>query len=260
MPKDVLSNVYGEVPKRKITAIMGPSGSGKTSLLNILSGRMTSRKNVFISADVRLDNYEVKPAHLDIRQQIAFVAQDDSLQITATPRESIRFSAKLRLPRSMKDEEIDQLTNRMLQELGLVKCADTIVGGPLLKGISGGERKRTSVGVELVVKPSLVFLDEPTSGLDSYSAMQLVKVLKKVAKAGSSVLFTIHQPSSDVFNSFDQVVLMNSGKVMATGPVAGLQSYFAERGQPIPNHYNPADWLMVRMKNNHNQQLQGTMY
>ena len=94
-----------------------------------------------------------------MRQCIAFVAQDDSLQITQTPREAIRFSAKLRLPRSTTEDELDQLTERMVRELGLAACADTIVGGALIKGISGGERKRTSVGVELVVKPDLVFLD-----------------------------------------------------------------------------------------------------
>mmetsp|Transcript_2660 Transcript_2660/g.3546 ORF Transcript_2660/g.3546 Transcript_2660/m.3546 type:complete len:101 (+) Transcript_2660:539-841(+) len=95
--------------------------------------------------------------------------------ITSTPRECIKFSAKLRLPRFMSETELDMLTNRMLEELGLSKCADTIVGGALLKGISGGERKRTSVGVELVVKPALVFLDEPTSGLDSFSAVNFVR-------------------------------------------------------------------------------------
>lgn len=212
--------------------------------MSILAGRLKSKGTLKITSDMRLNNQRVKPTSLGIRQQIAFVAQDDSLQITSTPRESIRFSAKLRLPRSMTDDELDTLTKRMLEELGLTKCADTIVGGPLLKGISGGERKRTSVGVELVVKPALVFLDEPTSGLDSYSAMQLIQVLKKVANAGSSVLFTIHQPSSDVFNSFDRIILMNSGQVMATGKVDEMYPFFSNRGQPIPNHYNPADWLM----------------
>jgi ABC-type multidrug transport system ATPase subunit len=94
------------------------------------------------------------------------------------------------------------LVNKMLEERGLEHCADTYVGGALLKGISGGERKRTSVGVELVVRPAMVFLDEPTSGLDSFSAVQLCQVLKKVANAGSSFLCTIHQPTSEIFSSF----------------------------------------------------------
>ena len=157
--KQLLTDVWGEVPQKEITAIMGPSGAGKTSLLNILAGRARSRGRLTISSDVRLNNYEVDPTKLSVRKQIAFVAQDDSLQVTSTPREAIRFSAKLRLPRSTTDRDLDRLTRRMIQELGLEHCADTMVGGALIKGISGGERKRTSVGVELVTKPALVFLD-----------------------------------------------------------------------------------------------------
>jgi ABC-type multidrug transport system ATPase subunit len=133
----------------------------------------------------------------------------------------------------------------MLQELGLMKCADTIMGGPLLKGISGGERKRTSVGVELVVKPPMVFLDEPTSGLDSFSAVQCVRVLKKVANAGASVLFTIHQPSSNIFASFDHLILLQKGALLYNGPVASVPEYFRVRGHPCPRNYNPADWILV---------------
>ena len=209
--RKLLQDVWGEVPRKETTAIMGPSGAGKSSLLNILAGRASSHGRLTIESDIRLNNFAVDPTKLSVRKQIAFVAQDDSLQVTSTPREAIRFSAKLRLPRSTTDKQLDKLTERMLEELGLKKCADTIVGGALVKGISGGERKRTSVGVELVVKPALIFLDEPTSGLDSFSAVQLCQVLKKVANAGASVLFTIHQPSSEIFNSFDHLILMNQG-------------------------------------------------
>mmetsp|Transcript_28344 Transcript_28344/g.65732 ORF Transcript_28344/g.65732 Transcript_28344/m.65732 type:complete len:620 (-) Transcript_28344:852-2711(-) len=242
--RKLLQDVWGEVPQKETTAIMGPSGAGKTSLLNILAGRAASRGRLHISADIRLNNYEVDPTRLDVRRQIAFVAQDDSLQVTATPREAIRFSAKLRLARATTDSQLDKLTERMLEELGLTKCADTIVGGALIKGISGGERKRTSVGVELVTKPALVFLDEPTSGLDSFSAVQLCQVLKKVANAGASVLFTIHQPASEIFNSFDHLILMNKGRVMYQGAVSAVPDYFAEHGHPNPKNYNPADWIM----------------
>jgi ABC-type multidrug transport system ATPase subunit len=110
--------VWGEVPAKETTAVMGPSGAGKTSLLNILAGRASSRGRVTIEADVRLNNYSVDPTNISVRKQIAFVAQDDSLQVTATPREAIRFSAKLRLPRSTPDHLLDKLTTRMLNELG----------------------------------------------------------------------------------------------------------------------------------------------
>ena len=128
------------------------SQPGKTSLLNILAGRMSSNKKITVEADVRLDNAKVDPTDIDVRKHIAFVAQEDSLERTATPREAIKFSAKLRLPKTFTEEQLDALTARMLDELGLTHCADTIIGGGLLKGISGGEKKRTSVGVELVVK------------------------------------------------------------------------------------------------------------
>jgi len=239
-----LDNVWGEVPERQTTAIMGPSGAGKTSLLNILAGRAASRGRVKIEADVRLNNFAVDPTNITVRKHIAFVAQDDSLQVTSTPREAIYFSAKLRSPRSTTEGNLKKLVEKMLHELGLEHCADTYVGGPLLKGISGGERKRTSVGVELVVRPAMVFLDEPTSGLDSFSAVQLCQVLKKVANAGSSVLFTIHQPASEIFNSFDSLILLNKGRVMYNGPVPDVGDYFEARGHPLPKAYNPADWIM----------------
>ena len=217
---------------------------GFQSLLNILAGRITSRGRLNIQADVRLNNHAVDPTNIDVRKHIAFVAQEDSLPPTSTPREAIYFSAKLRLPKSTKESHLNTLVERMLEELGLTHCADTIVGGLLIKGISGGERKRTSVGVELVVRPTMIFLDEPTSGLDSFSAVQLCQVLKKVANAGSSVLFTIHQPSSEIFRSFDRLILMNKGRVMYQGAVNDIPDYFEARGQPLPLHYNPADWIM----------------
>ena len=139
---------------------MGPSGAGKTTLLNILSGRCRSNANIKIESDIRMNDYAIDPAtNIDVRKQIAFVSQDDALAFTATPREAIRFSAKLRLPRITTDDEIEELADKMLEELGLGECAGTMIGGSLVKGISGGERKRTSVGVELVTKPTLVFLD-----------------------------------------------------------------------------------------------------
>ena len=230
------------------TAILGPSGAGNTSLLNILSGRQKSKgRTVTVESEVHLDGIPVDPTCIKVRKRIAFVPQGDSLMATSTPREAIRFSAKLRLPRSTKDSQIDKLTTRMIAELGLGDCADTYVGGNMVKGISGGERKRTSVGVELVVKPALVFLDEPTSGLDSFSAVQLCQLLKKVAQAGSSVLFTIHQPCSEIFNSFDHLILLNKGRIMYQGAVVDVPRYFAERNQPCPPNYNPADWIMVSL-------------
>ena len=243
-PKYILKDIWGEVPKGQVTAIMGPSGSGKTSLLNILSGRTRTGGDITVDSDVRLNNYQVDPTDIDVRKKVAFVAQDDSLLVTQTPREAIRFSAKLRLPKFTSEEEIEVMAERMLAELGLMDCSDTLIGGALIKGISGGERKRTSVGVELVSRPALVFLDEPTSGLDSFNAVILCDMLKKVARSGASVLFTIHQPSSDIFSSFDRLILLNKGRIMYQGSVDNVPTYFGERGYPCPTNFNPADWVM----------------
>ena len=141
--------------------------SGKTSLLNILAGRTSTHGRIKVTSDIRLSNYVVDPTNIKVRQMIAFVAQDDSLQVTSTPREAIYFSAKLRLPRATTKHQLETLVERMLTELGLNDCADTIVGGALIKGISGGQRKRTSVGVELVTKPALVFLGKQWGAISS---------------------------------------------------------------------------------------------
>jgi ABC-type multidrug transport system ATPase subunit len=227
---------------------MGASGAGKTSLLNILAGRVGSNKKVSVSSDIRLNNYTVDPTDIKVRKMIAFVAQEESLMKTATAWESIYFSAKLRLPRTTTKSQLCHLTIRMLSELGLLECADTMIGGRLKKGLSGGERKRTAIGVELVVKPALLFLDEPTSGLDSFSAVQLCQVLKKVANAGATVLFTIHQPSSELFSSFDRLMLLHKGRVMYSGLVDQVSTYYSVRGHAIPPNFNPADWIMVRSR------------
>jgi ABC-type multidrug transport system ATPase subunit/ABC-type multidrug transport system permease subunit len=192
-----------------------------------------------------MNGHQIDPTNVQVRQSIAFVAQDDSLQVTATPREAIAFSARLRLSRNLTKEDIDNVTNKMVKELNLGECADTIVGGALIKGISGGERKRTSCAIELVTHPSLIMLDEPTSGLDYFNALELCVVLHQIAREGSSVLMTIHQPSSDIFtNTLDRLILLNKGKVMYEGRCADVPPYFAERGSPCPPHFNPADWVI----------------
>lgn len=212
-------------------------------LLNVLSGRLSTNAKFNVQAQVRLDHTLVDPTNIYIRRKIAFVSQDDSLPTSSTPRECILFSAKLRMPRDTTKAQHEALTESMLYELGLEECANVLIGGgrSMVQGISGGERKRTSVGVELVTKPEMVFLDEPTSGLDSFSALQLCQVLKRVASAGASVVFTIHQPSSDIFDSFDRLMVVNQGRVMYQGPVQGVDDYFAVRNHVLPPKYNASD-------------------
>lgn len=126
-----------------------------------------------------------------------------------TPRESFEFAAKLRT--SLSPEQVPRKAQEILARLGLLQCADTIIGGIMRKGISGGEKKRTSIGYELITDPVLILLDEPTSGLDSQTALQIVRVLKKEALLGKTVIATIHQPSAQIFMMFDRLLLLSDG-------------------------------------------------
>jgi ABC-type multidrug transport system ATPase subunit/ABC-type polysaccharide/polyol phosphate export permease len=233
------------------TAIMGASGAGKTSLFNILAGRVRSRGPINITASLTLDgriihdnNATTTTTTAAIRSLFAFVAQDNSLHAPSTPRQALWFSARLRLPKSTTDQQVKDVVDATIIDLGLTACADTIIGGGLTKGISGGEMRRVSIGVELVANPHILFLDEPTSGLDSFAAKQVMGLLDKVAKAGNTVLFTIHQPSSDVFASFDKLILLNQGRLMYMGKTADVPADFEKMALPCPNNYNPADWVI----------------
>ena len=136
------------------------------------------------------------------------------------------FSAKLRLPKEKSSQEaLECITAQTLKELGLCAVENSIIGSDRKKGISGGEKKRVSVGLELITRPSVILLDEPVSGLDSFSAAQLIKVLRRVANAGTGVLFTIHQPSSPIFATFDHLIVLNKGRVMYQGHANNLTEH-----------------------------------
>jgi len=190
---------------------------------------------------VRLNNVKVDVSNQKVRRSFAFVPEEDSLQVTETPKEAFKFSAKLRLPRSTTNIAIDKLASRMINELGLTSCAKTLVNC-----LSKGEKKRTCIGVELIAKPTCLFLETPTAGLDSFEAMQVCAVLKKAAKAGTSVLFSIDQPNSEIFSSscFDHLILLHKGHLMFQGPVDSVTDFFAANGAACPVHYNPADWIV----------------
>jgi len=241
--KNILVDCWGDVKAGEVCAIMGPSGAGKSSLLNVLAGRSAPSAGINISGSVKVGGQVINP--VSFRKNIAYVMQDDSLMSTATPREALRFSARLRLPPSTTDQDIEVMVAKMLAQLGLADCADTLIGGEMIKGISGGQRKRTSVGIEIITNPALLFLDEPTSGLDSYSALSLIDLLKEVARMPTAVLCTIHQPSSEVFHKFDKVIFMKEGRIFYQGTVAGMAPYFAKLDLACPVGYNPADHAMT---------------
>lgn len=254
--KRILQEAWGEARPFETTAIMGASGCGKTTLLSALSGRIGSK--VDVTGEIRYCNTLVDAnTNMAIyKKKLAFVAQDDVLNEASTPREAIYFSARLRLPRNTSHQTIEALVSDYVTNLGLDACADSEIGGILKKGISGGERKRTSVGIELVTDPSIILLDEPTSGLDSFAAKNLMSLLDKMAKAGNAVLFTIHQPSSRIFFRFDQLILLDRGRLMYMGKTSKMLSDFEVKGFPLEATWSPADWALEVAQENAVEQLE----
>jgi len=246
--KRILKGISGSFPPKTLTAVMGPSGSGKTSLLKVLTGRIGGSSNLDFNGEIQLDHKVVNPTNIEVRREIAYVEQEVSIPATSTPREAVAFSARLRLDKNLSNAEIDDVVNDILENLGLQHCADTLIGGgPLMKGgLSGGEKKRVQCGVELVTNPEIIVLDEPTSGLDSYSAQNLVEVLKKIANAGATVIVTIHQPPPPVVRKIDNLMLLLGGRLMYEGPMGlPVEKKFNEMGFPKPDDYNIADWILV---------------
>jgi len=135
----------------------------------------------------------------------------------------------------------------LIAVLGLKKCADTYVGNDLIRGISGGEKKRTSIGVELLINPSIMFLDEPTTGLDSTTALHVIQFLNKLAKNGRTIVSTIHQPSSEIFAEFDRLIIMVQGWIVYQGDSKQSMNYFKNIGFPVPPRSNPTDFYMKTM-------------
>jgi len=241
--KQILQDINGVARQGKLLAIMGPSGAGKTSLLDILAGRrLQSSGELILGAQS-----EVSPA--EIRRRSAYVQQDDAIMASQTVREAITMSALLTLPRNMPKSEKVQRAQETMKTFSLEGCADTIVGDPVgrLKGISGGERKRCAVAMNAVREPGLMFLDEPTSGLDAHKALVLVQVLKNIVSQGSTVVCTIHQPSSDIYTLFDDLLLLLDGRTVFNGSAQKAVDHFGNVGYPCPQYANPADFFFMHV-------------
>ena len=242
--KIILNNLTGYFCHGRLTAIMGPSGAGKTSLMEIISGQSKSgivTGNLFLNGNLSDINA--------IKKRAGFVFQDDVILNTMTVKEALYMSALLRLPENISNEEKMNRVNEMISILHLENCKDTIVGDSLTKGISGGERKRLSVGMEMIINPSIIFLDEPTSGLDTYTAYSLISNLKDLTTTGRTVVSTIHQPSSEILQLFDDLILLNHGKIVYQGEVNNLVPYFSNIGYKCPEYTNPSDYIFMNILN-----------
>ncbi|XP_065856376.1 ABC transporter G family member 22-like isoform X2 [Euphorbia lathyris] len=217
---------------------MGPSGSGKTTLLSLLGGRLTQST---VSGSVTFND---QPYSKFLKSRIGFVTQDDVLFPHLTVKETLTYAARLRLPKTLTKEQKEKRAIDVIYELGLERCQDTMIGGSFVRGVSGGERKRVSIGNEIIINPSLLFLDEPTSGLDSTTALRIVQMLQDIAEAGKTVVTTIHQPSSRVFHKFDKLILLGKGHLLYFGKASEAMAYFASIGCNPLITMNPAEFLL----------------
>ncbi|XP_042286920.1 broad substrate specificity ATP-binding cassette transporter ABCG2b isoform X1 [Thunnus maccoyii] len=237
--KHILKDVSG-IMRPGMNAIMGATGSGKTSLLDVIAGRKDPAG--LRQGQVLVDG---KVVTSDLRLSSAYVVQDDILMGTLSVRENLLFSANLRLnPQHHSSTDKQSRVDAILQELGLTDCADTKIGTEFLRGVSGGERKRCSIGMELITSPSLLFLDEPTTGLDSNTANCIISLLHKLSRSGKTVIFSIHQPRYSIFRQFDHLTLMHKGEVVYAGAAGRALEYFTNLGYQIESFDNPADFFM----------------
>jgi ABC-type multidrug transport system ATPase subunit/ABC-type multidrug transport system permease subunit len=244
--KVILDSVSGSVKPGEMACILGPSGAGKTTLLNILAGRMnTQAPNMTFKGEISMGGIIVDP--VVARSNIAYVMQEDHLPALSTPREILMMAALLRGKKDTQ-ENLEAKVNMLLAELRLTNCEDTYVGNALVKGLSGGEKKRTSVAVELITAHNMILLDEPLSGLDSFAAWTVVEVLKDLASKGCAVLCTVHQPPSQVFRMFDKMICIADGKTVYCEAVTGLSGYMANLDIPVPKETNPADHILFHVQ------------
>ncbi|XP_042377391.1 ABC transporter G family member 22-like isoform X1 [Zingiber officinale] len=244
--KDILQGITGSARPGELLAVMGPSGSGKTTLLSLLGGRTTAN---IVQGSI---TYNDEPYSKSLKGRIGFVTQDDVLFAHLTVRETLTYAALLRLPRTMSRQQKEERAVNVITELGLQGCQDTIVGGSIIRGVSGGERKRVCIGNEILVNPSLLFLDEPTSGLDSTTALRIVQVLTEIAESGKTVVTTIHQPSSRLFHRFDKLILLGKGSLFYFGRASKAMSYFSSTGLSPLIAMNPAEFLVDLANGNTN--------
>ncbi|GFS39139.1 ABC-2 type transporter family protein [Actinidia rufa] len=235
--KIILKGVSGIVYPGEMLAMLGPSGSGKTTLLTALGGRLSGRLTGTIA-------YNGEPFSNIMKRNTGFVTQDDVLYPHLTVTETLIFTALLRLPNSLTNDEKITHAEAVIIQLGLNRCKNSIIGGPFLRGVSGGERKRVSIGQEMLINPSLLFLDEPTSGLDSTTAQRIVSTLWELANGGRTVVMTIHQPSSRLFYMFHKVLLLSEGNPVYFGKGANTMDYFASIGYAPLVAMNPSDFLL----------------
>lgn len=238
--KEILHSVEGYANPGELLVIMGPSGAGKTTLMNLLANRVNIGKTTQLTGEIMANGEDINK--LPYENFTAYVMQEDILLDTMTVRECLKFSCDLRT--TGDSEKKARKVNRMIDDLLLRKAENSRVGSVLRRGVSGGERKRVCIGVEVITNPSVLFLDEPTSGLDSYTALAIVRLLKKQTRRGRTVITTLHQPSSDIYKLFDKLLVVADGHIIYHGGPYDAITWFERIGYKFPEYGNPADSVM----------------
>eukprot|EP00117_Sycon_ciliatum_P041880 scpid42758/ scgid30555/ Protein white len=241
-PKVILNDLSGRIQAGQLMALMGASGAGKTTFLNLISGRMSSVLQVH--GTLAINGHSV--VSRDVRRAAAYVQQQDVFLPNLTVYEHLRVQAMLRMDNYTSVEDREEQVNKVMLELGLMKVRDTRIGSPIKggRGLSGGEAKRLAFASEILTDPPLLFADEPTSGLDSFAALTVVRTLRQLADSGRTIICTIHQPPSEVFQRFQQLLLIAEGRTAYMGPIADGPETFARLGYPCPENYNHADFYI----------------
>ncbi|VVB00339.1 unnamed protein product [Arabis nemorensis] len=238
--KHVLRCVTGTMKPGRITAVMGPSGAGKTSLLSALAGKAVGCK----LSGLILINGKQESIH-SYKKIIGFVPQDDIVHGNLTVEENLWFHAKCRLSAGLTKADKVLVVERIIDSLGLQAVRNSLVGTVEKRGISGGQRKRVNVGLEMVMEPSILFLDEPTSGLDSASSQLLLRALRHEALEGVNICMVVHQPSYTLFKTFNDLLLLaKGGLTVYHGSVNIVEEYFKGLGIIVPERINPPDYYI----------------
>ncbi|KAG5058942.1 hypothetical protein JHK82_013929 [Glycine max] len=235
----LLHDISGQAIKGEIMAIMGPSGAGKSTFLDALAGRIAKGS---LEGSVRIDGKPVTTSYM--KMVSSYVMQDDQLFPMLTVFETFMFAAEVRLPPSISRSEKKKRVYELLDQLGLQSATHTYIGDEGRRGVSGGERRRVSIGIDIIHKPSLLFLDEPTSGLDSTSAYSVVEKVKDIARGGSIVLMTIHQPSFRIQMLLDQITVLARGRLIYMGRPDAVQAHMSRFGRPVPDGENSIEYLL----------------
>jgi len=237
--KPILKDCSGHAAPGELLVIIGPSGAGKTTLLNLLANRI--RKGTgHLSGEIFVNG---EPRNHYIKRHSSFVLQDDLFFSELTALETLQFTASAVV--SGTAQEKDQRAKDFIDLFGLSKCKNTKVGNPIKRGLSGGEKKRLNIANEMIGGPTLIFLDEPTSGLDATTSLDILSMLSMLARGGRTIVATLHQPSSQMFEKMDKVMLMADGQVAYHGSASTALNYFYGLGFNCPDLFNPADFMLL---------------